>query len=646
MAQDPGADESARSTRPDPPSDTDAYRRVFEASPHPMWVYERDTLRFLAVNDAAVARYGYSREEFLARTIRDIRSTDEVEPLERHVRALGEGLERAGIWHHRLKSGERIEVEVTGHPLEFAGRRARLVMAVDVTEARRMHETLRWLQRAVEQTDAAILLTDPEGVITYVNPAFERLYGYTLQGAVGQTPRLLKSGEMSADHYASLWHTLLAGRNYRGTHINRARDGTLVVVEASVTPLRGAADEAVGFVSIHHDITDRRRLEEKRELLEAQLAHAQRFEALGTLAAGMAHDFNNLLGVVLGHAALLATAPGDPERVSRAAAALRLAGERGSSLVQRVLTFARRTDARFEVTDAWQLASEVERLLKDILPRSIAFELAADPGGALVWADRGQLQQVLLNLCLNARDAMPAGGRLSLRVTRRPGAQLRERLPDAPAHDYVELSVTDTGSGMSDETRRRAFEPFFTTKPAGKGSGLGLAIVHGIVQAHGGRVDLESAEGHGTVFRLYLPLCLAPAPERAAAAAPAPDGVVLLVEDDELIAEVARAWLEDAGYRVLSACDGDEALRVFGEHQGQLHVVVCDLGLPVIPGRDVFYALRRMAPRLPVVLVSGFLDPAERVELAQAGAAGFLEKPYRDGQLLEIVARVRERADG
>lgn len=500
MAQDPGADESARSTRPDPPSDTDGYRRVFEASPHPMWVYERDTLRFLAVNDAAVARYGYSREEFLARTIRDIRSADEVEPLERHVRALGEGLERAGIWHHRLKSGERIEVEVTGHPLEFAGRRARLVMAVDVTEARRTHETLRWLQRAVEQTDAAILLTDPEGVITYVNPAFERLYGYTLQGAVGQTPRLLKSGEMSADHYASLWHTLLAGRNYRGTHINRARDGTLVVVEASVTPLRGAADEAVGFVSIHHDITDRRRLEEKRELLEAQLAHAQRFEALGTLAAGMAHDFNNLLGVVLGHAALLATAPGDPERVSRAAAALRLAGERGSSLVQRVLTFARRTDARFEVTDAWQLASEVERLLKDILPRSIAFELAADPGGALVWADRGQLQQVLLNLCLNARDAMPEGGciRVSTRALTLPGHR-RAR----PRELYVRICVEDDGIGMSEDIRARVLEPFFTTKA--KGTGLGLATVHRIVREYDGRLEVYSAPGHGSTFEVLLP---------------------------------------------------------------------------------------------------------------------------------------------
>ena len=648
MTPDPGSAARDNDSPADVAPDTEAYRRMFDAIPYPMWVYDAETLRFLAVNEAAIRRYGWSREEFLKLTIRDIRPPEDVPPLERHLSAPGQGLEHSGVWRHRLKTGEPVEVDVTAHALDFAGRPARLVLALDVTEARRTQETLRWLRRAVEQTESAILLTDAEGVITYVNPAFERLYGYTLEHAVGQTPRLLKSGEMSPDHYASLWHTLRAGRNYRGTHVNRTRSGELVVVEASVTPLRGEDDEIAGFVAIHHDVTERRNLERKRELLEAQLAHAQRLEALGTLAAGMAHDFNHLLGVVLGHAALLAQGPAEPERVARAAEALRLAGERGSSLVQHVLTFARRTDGRFEVADAWAIVAEVERLLRDILPKTIVLEIAEDPGRALVWADRGQLQQVLLNLCLNARDAMPAGGRLSLRVARVPGSRVRERLPEAAASDYVELSVTDTGSGMSEDTRRRAFEPFFTTKPSGKGSGLGLAVVYGIVQAHGGRLDLESAQGRGTVLRLYLPLCLSPEPARGAPAPepPRPGGVVLLVEDDELIEEVGRAWLEGAGYQVLSARDGDEALRVFREQQGLVHVVVCDMGLPGLSGREVFHALRRLAPLLPVVLVSGLLDPGERVELAQAGAAGFLQKPYRSEQLLHVVAQARAPRGG
>jgi len=627
------------------------YRRLFEASPHPMWVYDLETLRFLAVNDAAVARYGWSREEFLAMTLRDIRPLEDVTALERRIAELADGLDRAGTWRHRLKDGTLIEADITSHPVEFAGRLARLVVATDQTEARRTQQTLRWLQRAVEQTDSAIFLTAPDGTITYVNPAFEILYGYTSQQALGRTPRLLKSGEMTLEHYQSLWHTLLSGHNYRGIHVNRTREGTTVVVDASVTPLRGAADELVGFVAIHHDVTERRRLEERRERLEAQLAHAQRFEALGTLAAGMAHDFNNLLGVVLGHAALLAQSPSDPERVGRSAEVLRLAGERGQSVVRRILTFARRSEVRFEVFDARAAVGEVERLLREILPREIALSVSAEAGETWVWGDRGQLAQVLLNLCVNARDAMPNGGTLSLRVARQPGRRVRERCPEAAGAEYVELSVTDTGSGMPEETRRRVFEPFFTTKASGHGSGLGLSVVYGIVRSHGGCIDVESAIGSGTVVRIYLPPCVAPA--SSAPSPPEPDrprgrGTVLLVEDEEMLVEVGRVWLEEAGYQVLVAGDGEQAVRLFEERLGSIDVVVCDMGLPRRGGREVFFALQRLDPARPVVLVSGFVEPSERVELTEAGVCAFLEKPFSERQLLEVVAGAVRRppADG
>ncbi|HXY41383.1 MAG TPA: response regulator, partial [Vicinamibacteria bacterium] len=239
------------------------------------------------------------------------------------------------------------------------------------------------------------------------------------------------------------------------------------------------------------------------------------------------------------------------------------------------------------------------------------------------------------------RDAMRNGGTLSLRIARRPGSRVRERCPEAGAAEYVELSVTDTGTGMPEETRRRVFEPFFTTKSTGHGSGLGLSVVYGIVKAHGGSIDMESALGSGTVFRLYLPTCLAPAPT---ARPPEPDrrpgrGTVLLVEDEEMLVEVGRAWLEEAGYQVLVAGDGEEALRLFEERRaGGVDVVVCDMGLPRRGGREVFFALRGLEPSQPVVLVSGFVEPSERVELMQAGVAGFLEKPYSEQQLLEVVA--------
>jgi two-component system cell cycle sensor histidine kinase/response regulator CckA len=618
-----------------------SYRRLFEVNPHPMWVYDLETLRFLAVNDAAVRRYGYSREEFLALTIRDIRPPEDVPALLTSVAAGGPGLFRPGLFRHRLKDGTLIDVDITSHTLEFDGRRAKLVLAIDVTERRRTEEALRWLQQAVEQTDHAVFLTRPDGTIAYVNPGFERLYHCVAEQVIGQTPRFLKSGEMSGDHYASLWHTLLAGRNYRGTHVNRARDGRLVTVDSTITALRGPADELLGFVAVHGDISERRRLEDERRALEAQVLRGQRFEALGTLAAGAAHNFDNLLGVVLGHAAAIARKPQDAAAVLQGAETIRLAGERGADLVRQILTFARPSERRALVVDAWAVAAEVERLLRDILPKPISIVVSPDPGGAWVRCDHSQLHQALLNLCLNARDAMPGGGTLSLSVVRTPGFRVRTYCPAAGAEEYVELRVLDSGVGMDEETRLRVLEPFFTTKAAGGGSGLGLAVVYGIVTAHGGCVAVESAPQRGSTFRLFLPLSAAPPlPEQQPAPRPAPGRTVLLVEDEEILSEVVGAWLRDAGYGVMAARDGEGAVALFRERHPEIDLVVCDLGLPGLGGREVFFAFRSIEPGVRFVILSGFVDPSEQQELLEAGVAGFLEKPCRVEELLEVVGRV------
>jgi two-component system cell cycle sensor histidine kinase/response regulator CckA len=618
-----------------------SYRRLFEVNPHPMWVYDLESLRFLAVNEAAVRRYGHSRGEFLALTIRDIRPPEDVPALLANVEKVGRGLDEAGLWRHRLKDGSIIDVEITSHTLDFEGRRAELVQAVDLTGPRRTEETLRWLQRAIEQTDDAVFLTGLDGAIAYVNPGFEKLYGYAAPEALGQTPRILKSGEMSDDHYAALWHTLRAGRNYRATHLNRARDGRLLTVDASITVLRDPADEPLGYVAIHHDMSERRRLEEERRALEAQLVQAQRFEALGTLAAGVAHDFNNLLGIVLGHAAALARRPDDSAAVARGAESIRLAGERGAGLVRQVLTFAGPSEGAAGVVDAWAVAAEVERMLRDILPGSITMTVSPDPGRAWVRCDHTQLHQALLNLCLNARDAMPSGGTLSLCVVRTTGARARTYCPEATGEEYVEVSVVDSGVGMSEETRRRVFDPFFTTKPAGRGSGLGLAVVFGIVRAHGGYTAVESARWRGSSFRLFFPASLVPPPSRPVSVAGPDSGrTILFAEDEEILAEVVVAWLRDAGHKVVVARDGEEAVARFRERSGAIDLVLCDLGLPGLGGREVFFALRGIVPAVRFVILTGYVEPSERAELAEAGVAAFLDKPCRVEELLDVVSRV------
>jgi signal transduction histidine kinase len=445
---------------------------------------------------------------------------------------------------------------------------------------------------------------------------------------------------MDHEHYAALWHTLLAGRNYRAIHVNRARDGRLVTVEASVTAVHGARDEVAGFVAVHRDLSERRRLEDERERLEAQLAQAQRFEALGTLAAGMAHDFGNLLGIVLGQAAGLARRPDDPAAVARSAESIRLAGEHGATLVRQVLTFARPSDASAGVVDAWSVAAEIERLLRGTLPASISVVLGPDPGEAWVRCDHTQLHQALLNLCLNARDAMPSGGTLSLAVSKVRAERVRDYCPEAGAGDFVELSVLDTGVGMTEATRRRALEPFFTTKSPGLGSGLGLAVVYGIARAHGGFVAVETAAQRGSAFRLFFPLSTAP-PDVVPVAPPVTrDRTILLVEDQEMVSDVVAAWLRDAGYRVLTARDGADAVTAFHENRSSIDLVVCDLGLPGLGGREVFFILRKVDPGVRFVILSGFVDADERAELALAGVAAFLEKPCRVEDVLSVVGRV------
>jgi CheY-like chemotaxis protein len=355
----------------------------------------------------------------------------------------------------------------------------------------------------------------------------------------------------------------------------------------------------------------------------------------------VAHDFNNLLAIVLGHAAALARRPDDPAAVSRGAESIRLAGERGAGLVRQVLTFARPSEAPAGVVDAWAVAAEVERMLRDLLPRNITMSVSPDPGRAWVRCDHTQLHQALLNLCLNARDAMPSGGTLSLCVARTTRARARTYCPEATAEEYVELSVVDSGIGMSEETRRRVFEPFFTTKPAGRGSGLGLAVVYGIARAHGGGAAVDSAPGRGSSFRLFLPLSLAPPPARiASAAAPDSGRTILFAEDEEMVSEVVGAWLRDAGHRVVAARDGEDAVARFRERRGAIDLVVCDLGLPGLGGREVFFALREIEPAVRFVILTGYVDPSERAELTEAGVAAFLEKPCRLEHLLDVISRV------
>ena len=355
------------------------------------------------------------------------------------------------------------------------------------------------LLAAIDQVGESVVITALDGTITYVNPAFEAVTGYARAEVVGKNPRLLKSGVQSPEVYRTLWDTVASGKTWQGRLVNRRKDGRLYTEDATISPVRDAAGVVTSYVGVKRDIT--------RELeLEAQLRQAQRMESIGRLAGGVAHDFNNLLSVILSYTGFALTALPKGHALHEDLLEVQLAGERAAALTRQLLAFSRKQVLRPVVLDLGQVLSEMEKLLRRTLGEDIELSLVQAPELAVVRADPGQIEQVLLNLAINARDAMPHGGRLTITTGNvELDAAHAERHPGAQPGPHVMLAVSDTGVGIDEQTQTRIFEPFFTTKEPGKGTGLGLSTVHGIVQQSGGSITVTSSPGQGASFQIYLP---------------------------------------------------------------------------------------------------------------------------------------------
>ncbi len=500
------------------------YRQLFDSHPHPMWVYDIETLRFLAVNDAAVRYYGYSRAEFLTMTISDIRPSEDVAQL---VEAVGRSRGRtvAGhVWRHLKKDGGVLDVEISSHDLVFDGRAARLVLAVDVTQRRQAEQAL---------------------------------------------------------------------------------------IES-----------------------------------EERLRQSQKMEAVGQLAGGVAHDFNNLLMVITGYSdQILSRLPAD-DPLRRKVEQIRKAGDRAASLTRQLLAFSRKQVIEPKVLDLNAVVAGIEKMLRRLIGEHI--DIVMLPGRELgrVRADPGQIEQVIMNLVVNARDAMPHGGRLGLET-----ANVEVEPGGARAHGgadqgrYVVLTVADNGVGMSRETLSRAFEPFFTTKEQGKGTGLGLATVYGIVKQSGGHIAVESEAGQGTTFRIYLPRVDVEPEIREDVTPATPPGreTLLLVEDDPAVRELVRELLADGGYTVLEARHPGEALEIAGRYRGTIHLLVTDVVMPQMNGAELARRLVQLRPSLAVLYMSGYTDDL----IAQQGILRegtiLVEKPFTPEALSRKIREALER---
>jgi len=725
------------------------------------------------VNDSAILHYGYSREEFLSMKITDIRPPEDAPALLKDVARRAKGIEARGAWRHKKKDGTIINVEISSHEIDFSGRKAKVVLAQDVTERKRVEKTVKeaeekyrtlfdgvpiglyfstmdggfltvnrellrmfgfptqkelvasverkgfhvradreeeFLQRiradrtvsgfesqafrkdgssiwiseharvlhdtegnltgfqgavlnitdrkkadelvlrllhAVEQTRDVIFMTDPTGRFTYANPAFEQTYGYGIEEVHGKTPAILKSGVQDALLYERFWKTISSGQSIQVEFYNKTKDGKLVIMEATVTPVYDSDAGLTGFIAVQRDITSERTNEKERKSLQEQLFQAQKLESIGTLASGIAHDFNNVLGVILGYAMILRHAVGDDEKALKGIEAINKAVQRGADLVRQILMFARKSDPSFTTIDLSHILTDVEKMVSETFPKTIITTLNVDPRITPIRADKTQMHQALLNLLVNARDAMPDGGSISIIAKRVTVNEVREQIPGVEGTEFIHIGISDTGSGMDEETKQRIFEPFFTTKEVGKGTGLGLAVVYGIIRNHKGYVNVQSAPGEGTTFNLYFPMFVESPQhpvklEDTTTAVAGGNETIFLVEDERMLMDFLKTSLEAKGYGVLSASDGAEAVSMYRKFHSQIALVISDIGLPKLDGSRVFRELKKINPDVKVLIASGYVDPGLKSGLLKGGARGFLHKPY---VLADILKAVRETLD-
>ncbi|HEX5856191.1 MAG TPA: PAS domain S-box protein, partial [Thermoanaerobaculia bacterium] len=561
------------------------YRLLFENNPQPMWVFDNETLAFLAVNEAACQHYGYTREEFLAMTISDIRPAEDVPALRRRLASQPDELHKAGVQFHRKKDGTEIAEEVASHPLRFTGRPAQLVLATDVTERTRAEEALRQSEQKYRDifdfATVGIYQSRQDGSLITVNAPLAAILDYdSPEDLLRQNLDEIYSDPEERNSLIARFEP--EGKAHRQEVRWRRKDGTPIWLELDARAVRDADGTTRYFEGFVHDISKRKTSEEEKKRLQEQLVQAQKMEAVGQLAGGIAHDFNNLLTAITGYSELL-LGELPPEDLRRShAEEIRKAGERAASLTQQLLAFSRRQVLEPKVLDVNIIVSDIERMLRRLIGEHIELKTRKAPDLWKVKADPGQIEQAILNMVLNARDAMPSGGTLAIETS---NAELdenfaRTHVPTQPGL-YVMVAVRDTGVGINDEVKARLFEPFFTTKERGKGTGLGLSTTYGIVKQSGGYLWCDSEVGRGTTFQVFLPRVEEPISEVVERRISPPirpgDETVLLVEDEPEVRSLVQRILKTQGYTVITAANPDEALAVAREFKEPIQLMVTDV---------------------------------------------------------------------
>ena len=623
-------------------SETEArYHVLFHKNPLPMWVIRLDTLGFLAVNEAAVEKYGYSADEFASMTIRDLHVPEEVPWISEllageKAREPSNGL----IVRHRKKDGTKIFAQIDSRVVTFSGQEVKLALANDITERKKAEDRVREQAALLDLASDAILVQDLGGKVRFWNKGAERLYGWSARQASGnQMAALFPNQDKPALTAAE--RQLLAHGEWTGELRKHTRSGQEVTVSSRWTLLRDERGEPCSVLIIDTDITE-------KKMLESQFLRAQRIEGIGTLATGMAHDLNNILAPILMSAGYLRWDISSAER-EEAITRIELSVKRAAEIIQHVLTFGRGIDGERVAVQPADLLAEVREIVGQTFPKSITLAVDSPPNLWPLMGDRTQLHQVLLNLCVNARDAMPNGGHLTLGANTLTLTEPMSALPSpAPPGPYIVFEVSDTGCGIPAANRERIFDPFFTTKEVGKGTGLGLSTALGIVQSHHGVVLVESEVGRGTTFKVFLPASPQAARKNTSKISRLPprgdSEVVLLVDDEPVVLAGMRVSLEQNNYRVFTALNGQEALDFIRRGEPKIDALVTDIMMPTMDGITLIRDARALMPELKIIASSGLgtdMSGCIRAqELKSLRVASFLPKPYASEKLLHTLHQV------
>ena len=670
------------------------YRLLFESVPHPMWVYDTETLGFLAVNDAAVQHYGYSREEFLEMNIADIRPPEELPALIQALAHLTKEIERSGIFKHKKKDGSVFSVEIVSHGIEFVGRTAEIVLATDITERLQSEEQrARRLNQTALRADVSVALSEPEGslrkiiqicvesVTRNLSAALARIWTLNqkdnvleLQASAGLYTHIngahshvpvgdLKIGRIAQNKAPHLTNDVMndpeiSDKNWARENGIVAFAGYPLMVEDRLVgvlamfshrPLEPDTLEILESVAeIISQAIERKRTEAALRNTEEQLRQSQRLEAIGQLAGGVAHDFNNLLTAIIGYSDISMGRLMTEDPLYGTLNEIKKAGERAANLTRQLLAFSRKQVLMPRVLDLNRIVMDMSKMLHRLLGEDIELKPILEMKLGSVKADPGQIEQVIMNLAINARDAMPEGGRLTVETSNvfleNEYASLHIGVNPGP---YVLIAISDNGSGMNEETKSHIFEPFFTTKEPGKGTGLGLSTVYGIVKQSGGSIWVYSEPDKGTTFKVYLPRVDQTAEEikRTTSTSELPRGTetILLAEDEEVVRNLVRSVLEKLGYTILEAANGGAGLLICERHPGTIHLLLTDVVMPEMSGRELADRLNNVRPEMKILYMSGYTEKAINHHGVLDEKVNFIHKPFSPAALAMKVREVLDK---